>query len=968
MPPNLTEWIAARSGCLPKPWQVELWEQWSHAGPTAVWHPGSPWSEPEILDVLVLWLAHQLGSGPFRHLVWATGRRGGERPMFLAARRLARQLHMAREAENPLGEVARMFLAAAQKAGRETPLVVIDEPGCAVAPHPALPPGCPGILTLDLQDVFRHLLWASPADRLAPLQTASLLGDSLLILVDTIVPLAAHQTLGRLQAVLADEPTALSLHWTWLSRYRGISTGLPAPSVPLPECSLELCPTTDSKFVPTLVDLAEMWRQQEVQTGVMVVNHPADAVNLARTLVHTPWDITVVTGQEMKTLMDDQWQKLMSPPPAEQHCPRLLVLTGVADVTSVPSGDRLALEVASWDSLVHRLGQWTGQGPVTIIAKKQMGSNPAGTVWQKLCSATGKEPIADATRWHHVCRLAQQELETEPPECPGWAPEGFRSAPPLTSGRLDLAVQTFPRPHPQPFISPLVWGSVHSEDEIGLVWRPELDLAPPAIWGQLVRLLPPAPDEICRVTLSQLWATLRSRRWQWSPLRTEGTAGQSRATPTLPSDMAAVIWKASGEIILHGLPNPMGEKNNTRLEHGDTLLLPLSSCPSGFFSGVSPHTSVDVTRDRALESAGWLVLSIGPHLPGMKDFPWQRWWNIWDQQRLTPSRIRSLLSRLASYLAGLGTAAAEMARRLQAGLDSGTPPAIWRHPHRLQGWIVFPWAMSLPPEAGDWLPQMVHWRGGWPVGSHPVTIESLKNTLLSSLPGLSCRFPKLPPEVAATWEKALHLAATLLAQVWQHPVFQEQTQALERHFRLQTGCLPEIPGHLIHPGAPRISRQGGWIITWDPSAPDWEACAAIPELTAFVSTAWECMLSSPSDVTDTDHTDTDHEAMDLAIYLVSVLFGAGRPLPARPGVKPVHTENIQTWYDMAIQTHPPRCQNLSPLNYAGRFWRIQKRWGRWGVSWLESLWRWWVWEQTRKLAGAARLNISDAMPGETHPG
>lgn len=977
--PDLQAWITARCGHAPHPWQKAMWEQWSAAGPPALWHPGVAWNESGMLDVMVLWLAHEVVRGGFRRLVWSTGRRGGERPFFLAACELARTLEHSVAVPGPLGQVARVFLAAARETGGDTPLAVVSVPGHAVSPQPGLPPGRPGILTSDLHDLVSGLLFAAPDARLAPVHAATLTDAAAICLVDTLLPLAPWSALRQIQTVLSDEPVRdglprRKLAISVLSRHATPLTGLPLPVLPVPDRRLVPVPVGTGRLVPALVSLTQAWLHAGALSGLVIVNHPATAVALAAVLNRKPdWEVTVLTGHEIRRVFDSGWQRMTGTHAEDGSIsgpvrPRLWILSGAADVMGLPATDYMAVEVAPWDVLAHRLGQWDGTTPISVVGGYHRDESTA-SVWDSLSAGAG-----DELNWRDVylpalCRL-KEAGDAPSGTSAGWSSEGFRLCPQLTSGVLDLAIQTFPRPHPPLPLSSVVCGVHHPNVEVGVIWRSELDREPPETWGRLARVLPPAPAEACRVGGVELVESLRRGEWVWSDTRV-GFPSRLSVPPDgcrLEGAMG-LLYRASGQVEVFGVDTVLGAAEPPRLENGDTVMLPASRCPRELFSG-NRMDWASLTEE-ALWQSGWIVAGLGPYLPGLESVPWQRWFALF-RRRPTRARTVRLLTRLADYLSRTGGSTAAVARRLQMGLASGTPPACMLGADGQHGWVFFPWATQKSPGGGEWLPQATLWRPGWPLGPLTVTVgeavQALGDTLSTS--GFGALLQTDP------WASALELARRGLFAGVGLPGFQSwigrlEAQSLSRHSL--AGTADGRRTCLLHARAPGQMRLAGWMATWEPTAPDWE-WEAWTECQTWEAFPWEAMsVAAMEYLHRAGGLPATDEAFDLAAWLVSVVSGRGRPLPAVPGTgqltalaevlaspAPVREAGLTIVADIngaqpcAIPLQAPyRPQPVGLGGWASRFWRIQIRYGRWGAAWLETVWRWWVWRTLRRLAGVA---------------
>jgi len=156
------------------------------------------------------------------------------------------------------------------------------------------------------------------------------------------------------------------------------------------------------------------------------------------------------------------------------------------------------------------------------------------------------------------------------------APSASLSAPTLMPAYLDLLCQTNPRPKPDPDVSRFLHGSRSGEPDVQVCWRADLvddDVLTRQHWPDVVALLPPTSAECMRIPIS------RMRNWLKNAKDTEDQSGDlpghmeeeddRDSRPSAPRLPGVVLWR--------------GVRDSTLLESiydlkpGDTVVLPVES-------------------------------------------------------------------------------------------------------------------------------------------------------------------------------------------------------------------------------------------------------------------------------------------------------------------------------------------------------------------------------------------------------
>jgi CRISPR-associated endonuclease/helicase Cas3 len=163
------------------------------------------------------------------------------------------------------------------------------------------------------------------------------------------------------------------------------------------------------------------------------------------------------------------------------------------------------------------------------------------------------------------------------------APSASKDAPVMLPAYVDFWCQTSPRPTPDPEVSLFIHGRESGEPDVQVCWRADLDgnCFNPKDWPDLVGLLPPTSAECMSVPIS------RARKWLTQVEDSEEALNESdllgigkpmdgdenkqakRKPPKLDQHRIGVLWRGKNETQVIGSPDD--------LRPGDTLVLPESA-------------------------------------------------------------------------------------------------------------------------------------------------------------------------------------------------------------------------------------------------------------------------------------------------------------------------------------------------------------------------------------------------------
>jgi CRISPR-associated endonuclease/helicase Cas3 len=290
----------------------------------------------------------------------------------------------------------------------------------------------------------------------------------------------------------------------------------------------------------------------------VIVNRVRTAQEIAHRLREQPGDgadIVLLTGRmrafERDRLVDHWKPYLRATRPDDPSRPIVLVSTQCLEVGADFSFGALVTECASLDALRQRFGRLARMGaeepaPATIIVREsEVEAEQPDPIYGEAISKT----------WKWLCDNAAPDGEGKPVIDFGVEALGEKlrdiedlsdylaptvDAPILLPAHLDLLCETSPTPRPEPDVSLYLHGK-HGPPEVRVVWR--CDLSPDNIraWIETVALCPPASGEMLSVPLWRLssWLAQAGAADDWTDI--EGVSVD--AEETSPSLRPCLLWR-----------------------------------------------------------------------------------------------------------------------------------------------------------------------------------------------------------------------------------------------------------------------------------------------------------------------------------------------------------------------------------------------------------------------------------------
>lgn len=268
-------------------------------------------------------------------------------------------------------------------------------------------------------------------------------------------------------------------------------------------------------------------KQGDKRRIAVIVNRVHTAEELARTLnekVGEVADVVLLTGR-IRSFERDRLVKRWKPflkarSPEDPEKPILLISTQCIEVGADFSFDALVTECASLDALRQRFGRLNrmgrpGSAPAAIFIREQDAKDSeADPIYGAALSKTWellnqKAKTGDETGERKTINFGFTALDAalEDVEDLSSYAAPKPDAPVLLPAHLDLLCQTAPTPHPDPDIQLYLHGKDRGSPEVQIIWRSDLSERHTQSWIETVALCPPASGEMLSVPL------YRFRNW-----------------------------------------------------------------------------------------------------------------------------------------------------------------------------------------------------------------------------------------------------------------------------------------------------------------------------------------------------------------------------------------------------------------------------------------------------------------------
>lgn len=606
----------------------------------------------------------------------------------------------------------------------------------------------------------------------------------------------------------------------------------------------------------------------------------------------------------------------------EGRRPLIVVATQTIEVGADLDFDAMVTEIAALDALRQRLGRVDrlgerGESRVIIVAADEQltarGSDPVyGEALRKTWSLL--ERAARSRRrapldlgWNGCGALLDGVGDLRPYLTP--APE----APVFLPAHVDLLAQTSPPPEPDPDVAVLLHGFQSAPPDVAVVWRADLAPEDPGRWPETVALFPPQAGEAMELPT---WVV---RRWLSSGelADTPDVEGRGEVAAPLTTGRPCLRWRGTGEEAEVIPPH--------HIRPGDTIVVPADYGGCDEF-GWHPGSSLPVP-DRAEASAE-------------------------DRLRLHPATIttwlhgecqeaaRARLQTLMTFLAGdaLEEASAVQRELLDLLAENAADEGVTAVARRLR---MEP-CRRIPYPAGEGVVLLGPVRR---VGNDHETRAAAvgrRVTIREHAEGVAGRVREAAtllrfPEVLV---RDLALAARLhdlgkaeaRFQAW---LYGGDTEA--------ASAGPLLAKSAIDPRDRRAVRQARVLAGLPPG---WRH----ETLSTALAASGPAFLAQASDP-------------DLVLHLIASHHGGARPF--LPGTAGGLAAACTLEWDGVMLCATGMGEEILRLNgVAERFWRLVRRYGWWGLAYLEAILRLADWRQSEveETAGGCRGQEGEVQP------
>lgn len=592
--------------------------------------------------------------------------------------------------------------------------------------------------------------------------------------------------------------------------------------------------------------------------------------------------------------------------------PLIVVATQCIEVGADLDFDALVTECAPIDALRQRFGRLDrlgqrGESKAVIIVREDLAPDDGSLVddpvygealsrtWHWLVEASAGGSFDFGIEHFDGAGLTTDLLTPTP------------SAPVLLPAHIDCWVQTSPAPHADPDPAVFLHGPAEPRADVQVVWRADLSPEEPETWPASVAACPPSSPEAMSVPLFQFRAWLAGE----SAPTSSDVEGLEGAPPEPDPEAAPALVR---RVLRWAGP----EDNRTqlvtgadRIIPGDTFVVPagLGGCDRFGWNPASTEPVSDLGDEaQALRRIATLRLTAG----GLRSWPWltaevaavlARLAGLPAEQEIDEEEVRHALSLLSRE-----TGAPAWLRDL-AGHLGGKGLLVSPHPGGMG--LVLSSARRLPAAGSQgslegFSDDATSSRGGVviPLGDH-----------LGMVSGLARRFGRLlglPEELVAD------LGRAGLLHDWgkADPRFQLWLAGGDPAALAAAGCLlaksPRLPRSLA---ALRKARERS----------GYPAGGRHELLSVGLAQAERQLLGAASDP-------------DLVLHLVATHHGRCRPLAPTVVDESPRTVKVPSPGGEGACSSDTRLDALDS-GVLERFWRLVRRYGWWGLAYLEAVLR-----------------------------
>ncbi len=473
-----------------------------------------------------------------------------------------------------------------------------------------------------------------------------------------------------------------------------------------------------------------------------------------------------------------------------------------------------------------------------------------------------------------------------------------RCAPVLLPVHLDLLVQTSPRPALEPDVSLYLHGEQSGAPDVQVVWRADLEASAEKQWAEVVALCPPVALEAMPVPIHEFKAWLAGAETSADASDVEGRGGDVDEDSGKTLRSRVLQWRGDQSDLIDEI-----EKIQA-VRPGDTLVLPVSA---GGWDELG-HIPERCPKDRAGEARAALRrFTLRLHASVIEAWP--------------ENEAKAELKRVAADAAAEASAVGDALRAYGDGLPEDGP---------------FTWLRNSIEELSkrrcevEAYPQVGNTHLGWVVSGRGAEIDSGQDESSASEPVFLDRHladVKRVVEGYAGRLGGLNGAGTALIR------------AAEAH---DYGKADPRFQALLHGGAPAAARFSpkllakGAMARQSPAArrAQWKR-SGLPDEFRHELLSLLLVGGDPADTED-----------ELVRHLIATHHGRCRPFAPL-----VDDAGLDVGYNgrrVSAKDWVEKAAHRLDSGVADRFWRLTRRYGWWGLAYLEALLRLGDWQASKE--------------------
>lgn len=607
--------------------------------------------------------------------------------------------------------------------------------------------------------------------------------------------------------------------------------------------------------------------------------------------------------------------------------PVFVVATQTLEVGADLDFDLLVTECASLDALRQRFGRLNRMG-------RDIDARAVILMRTDLAKSSADDPVYGESlgrAWEWLTREAGESLEIDMgvAELAKRLPEGdalaqlnapTTHAPVMLPAHVDCWAQTMPEPFPSPDVALFLHGPGRASADVQVCWRADVDLSSSESSEQSLDVLSLCPPSAAEALSVPIWAM---RQWMKPSSSPMGEISDVEGVAGIQGDDSAKGDPKQGRSVIRWRGREESEVTNDAedIRPGDVIVIPTSEEgweTLGDFPG-GPSVVLDWGDRAHAKARGKFLLRFHPSV--IAEWPESEAKHrasrvAADAQRAFDEDPEALLSLVAEVIALLAKdeAAPAWLKSIAAGLAK---EKNWKRaviPHPLGNGVIVKGREQIDPQAEEYAGEQVDWFSDEDDASASGTAHVFLESHLKGVAALARRFSAgcgLPMELVEVEETSGELHDTGKAD----PRFQALLRGGNRWARGELLAKSED----IPQGRNAYERA--------------RKAVGYPKGGRHELLSIRLAESSP------DSLPTDPGLRDLALHLIESHHGHCRPFaPVVFDPEPVKEISLPLGEIRLSACSETKLERLDS-GVPERFWRLTRRYGWWGLAWLEAIFR-----------------------------